>query len=353
MKRGNEFAERPHELPRTRKSRLAVAVLACLLHAPVYGQNSDAARMLDSMHELPVGLGALPPLTIPADNPSSFLKIELGRRLFFDARLSGNQSMTCATCHDPAKDFSDNRARPMGSHGSQLPRHTPSLLNAGYNSYQFWDGRVSSLEQQAIEPLTSAKEMSMTDEGVLISRLEKDKYYSPMFREVFRDGPSLSNVAKALAAFERTIVGHGSRFDRYANGDKAALTAAEKNGLVLFIGKAHCARCHDGPNFTDNNFHNIGIDTGDDGRFLVTRLKEDRGAFKTPSLRNIAAHAPYMHDGSIPTLDAVIDYYDRGGNPSKGKSPFIFKTGLSNDEKRDLLEFLQTLNEPAGHPEQP
>src|SRR5947199_10010499 len=106
MKRGNEFAERPHELPRTRKSRLAVAVLACLLHAPVYGQNSDAARMLDSMHELPVGLGALPPLTIPADNPSSFLKIELGRRLFFDARLSGNQSMSCATCHDPAKDFS-------------------------------------------------------------------------------------------------------------------------------------------------------------------------------------------------------------------------------------------------------
>jgi len=253
--------------------------------------------------------------------------------------------MSCSTCHDPSKGFSDGVSRPVGSHGFRLPRHTPSLLNAGYNSFQFWDGRASSLEQ-LIEPLTSSKEMSMTDEGELVSRLIHNAFYRDTFRSVFGGEPSLNNVAKAVAAFERTIVSRGSRFDRYAGGDKAALTEAEKNGLVLFIGKAHCARCHSGPNFTDNTFHNIGINSGDDGRFRVTRLEEDRGAFKTPSLRNIAAHAPYMHDGSIPTLSAVIDYYDRGGNPGKGKSPFIFKTGLSNSEKRDLLEFLQALNEP-------
>ena len=340
-------------MPTTRQFRAAVAVLACLLHSPASAQNNDAARMLDSMRELPVGLGALPPLKMPADNPSSLLKIELGRRLFFDTRLSGNQSMSCSTCHDPSKGFSDSQPRPTGSRGSKLPRHTPSLLNAGYNSYQFWDGRAQSLEEQVIEPLTSNNEMSMTDQGELISRLDKDDYYRAMFASVFGEGPSLANVARALAAFERTIVSRGSRFDRYAGGDKKALTPREKNGLVLFIGKAHCARCHNGPNFTDNKFHNIGINSGDDGRYRLTKLQEDWGAFKTPGLRNVAAHAPYMHDGSVLTLMSVIDYYDRGGNPSKRKSPFIYKTGLSNSEKRDLLEFLQTLNEPSGQPQKP
>jgi cytochrome c peroxidase len=208
-----------------------------------------------------------------------------------------------------------------------------------YNPYQFWDGRALSLEEQVIEPLTSNREMSMTDEGELVSRLTKDTYYREMFKSVFGGEPSLGDVAKALAAFERTIVSRGSRFDRYAAGDKSALTASEKDGLILFIGKAHCARCHDGPNFTDNKFHNIGIGNGDDGRYRITRLEEDWGAFKTPGLRNVAAHPPYMHDGSISTLGAVIDYYDR--------------LGLSSSEERDLLAFLRALNEPVDHPKQP
>jgi cytochrome c peroxidase len=226
-------------------------------------------------------------------------------------------------------------------------------VNAGYNPYQFWDGRAESLEQQAIGPLTSTTEMSMTDEGELVSRLDKDADYRSMFNAVFGEGPNLKNVAKAVAAFERTIVSGGSRFDRYAKGDKSALTSNEKNGLVLFIGKARCALCHNGPNLTDNKFHNIGINSGDDGRYRITKLQEDWGAFKTPGLRNVTAHAPYMHDGSVPTLTAVIDYYDRGGNSSKGKSPFIYRIGLTKGEKRDLLEFLRTLNETAGLPRKP
>jgi cytochrome c peroxidase len=293
-------------LPIAHHARVAV-VLAGLLHFPAFGQSTDAERMLDSLRELPVGLGASPQLTTPADNPPSILKIELGRRLFFDPQLSGNQTMSCSTCHDPSKGFSDGQSRPTGSHGTKLLRHTPSLLNVAYNPYQFWDGRALSLEEQVIEPLTSNREMSMTDEGELVSRLTKDTYYREMFKSVFGGEPSLGDVAKGLAAFERTIVSRGSRFDRYAAGDKSALTASEKDGLILFIGKAHCARCHDGPNFTDNKFHNIGIGNGDDGRYRITRLEEDWGAFKTPGLRNVAAHPPYMHDGSISTLGAVID----------------------------------------------
>src|SRR5438445_2726034 len=173
-----------------------------------------------------------------------------------------------------------------------------------------------------------------------------------MFDAVVGEGPGLKNVAEAVAAFERTIVSGGSRFDRYAKGDKSALTWNEKNGLVLFIGKARCARCHNGPNFTDNKFHNIGINSGDDGRYRITKLQEDWRAFKTPGLRDATRHAPYMHDGSVSTLTGVIDYYDRGGNPGKGRSPFIYRIGLTKSEERDLLEFLRTLDEP-GQPQKP
>jgi cytochrome c peroxidase len=185
--------------------------------------------------------------------------------------------------------------------------------------------------------------MNMPDEKELVSRVNTDLRYQQEFQAVFAQGPSLKNVVKAIAAYERTIITSNSRFDRYAAGDKSALTLHEKNGLVLFIAKARCARCHDGPNFTDNKFQNTGV--GDDeGRFAVTKQEIDRGAFKTPGLRNVALHAPYMHDGSLATLEAVIDYYDRGGNDKKGKSPFVLKIGLTRAEKQDLLAFLKTLN---------
>jgi cytochrome c peroxidase len=303
----------------------------------------QTAHLIDSLQELPVGLGLLPKLEIPADNPQSPQKVALGKRLFSNKDLSGDRSMSCASCHDSAKGFSDGKARALGFQGKELRRHTPTVLNSAYNSYQFWDGRALSLEQQAAVPITSAVEMNMPDETELVSRLNANPRYRQEFQSVFAQGPSLNRVVKAIAAYERTLTTPNSRFDRYAAGDKSALTLHEKNGLVIFIAKARCARCHDGANFTDNKFQNTGI--GDDeGRFAVTKQENDRGAFKTPGLRNVALRAPYMHDGSLATLEAVIDYYDRGGDDKKGKSPFVLKIGLTREEKQDLLTFLKTLS---------
>jgi len=303
----------------------------------------QTAQLIDSLQELPVGLGILPKLEIPAENPQSPQKVALGKRLFFNKDLSGDHSMSCASCHDPAKGFSDGKTRALGFRGKELRFHTPTVLNSAYDSYQFWDGRALSLEQQAASPITSAVEMNMPDETELVSRLNADPRYRQEFQAVFAQGPSLKSVVRAIAAYERTLTTLNSRFDRYAAGDKSALTLHEKNGLVIFIAKARCARCHDGANFTDNKFQNTGI--GDDeGRFAVTKQESDRGAFKTPGLRNVALRAPYMHDGSLSTLEAVIDYYDRGGDDKKGKSPFVLKIGLTREEKGDLLAFLKTLN---------
>jgi cytochrome c peroxidase len=333
---------------------LAISLALVLCAIVTMAQDPDeAVRMIDSMQELPVGLGILPEIKFPTDNPETAIKVELGQRLFFEKRLSGNGSMSCATCHDPQHGFSDGRARAVGSHGDVLARHTPTIFNAAYNSHQFWDGRAGSLEQQVVEPLTSNKEMSMTDEGELVARLDGDPVYHAMFHAVFGQPPDLNNVSKAIAAYERTVTTHRSGFDRYADGDKRALTLNEKQGLVLFIGKARCARCHNGPNFTDNEFHNTGIGSGDYGRFGVTHADADRETFKTPGLRNVTAHPPYMHDGSVGTLGGVIDYYDRGGNARKGKSPFIYRIGLSSSEKRDLLAFLKALGADADSPKKP
>jgi cytochrome c peroxidase len=297
------------------RCRRALAILG-VIFVPLWFASAQSleqtAQLIDSLQELPVGLGILPKLEIPADNPQSPQKVALGKRLFSNKDLSGDHSMSCASCHDPAKGFSDGKTRALGFRGKELRFHTPTVLNSAYDSYQFWDGRALSLEQQAASPITSAVEMNMPDETELVSRLNADPRYRQEFQAVFAQGPGLKSIVRAIAAYERTLTTPNSRFDRYAAGDKSALTLHEKNGLVLFIAKARCARCHDGPNFTDNKFQNTGI--GDDeGRSAVTKQESDRGAFKTPGLRNVALHAPYMHDGSLGTLEAVIDYYDRGG----------------------------------------
>jgi cytochrome c peroxidase len=190
--------------------------------------------------------------------------------------------------------------------------------------------------------------MQMLDGQELAKRLAADALLRQQFQNVFGEDPSPENVAKALAAYERTLVSRNSRFERYASGEKNALTASEKHGLVLFVGKARCARCHNGPNFTDDQFHNIGTRDSDVGRFAVTKRDEDRGAFKTPGLRNVAEHPPYLHDGSLANLQAVIDYYDRGGDANPNKSRLIMKIGLTPSEKRDLLAFLRSLSAPVA-----
>ena len=324
----------------------ALSIFTVLLHAQSLREN---ARMIDSLKELPVGLGVLPPPAIPKDNPQNSKKIELGRRLFFDKQLSADNTISCASCHDPKHGFSDGLARGVGFHGAQTLRHTPTVWNAAYSSSQFWDGRATSLEEQVNGPMSSATEMNSPEKSSLAGRLDADAYYHRSFRTVFGEPPNQANVMKALAAYERTLVARNSKFDRYARGDKNALNLHEKNGLVLFIGKGRCARCHKGPNFSDGKFQNIGEGNEDDsGRFSVTHEEADRGPFKTAGLRNVKLHPPYMHDGNLPTLEAVIGYYDRGGGARPGKSPFIMKIGLTAGEKRDLTAFLRALTDESS-----
>jgi cytochrome c peroxidase len=302
--------------------------------------------MLDQMSRLPGALGPLPEVRAPADNPQTAAKIDLGSLLFHDKRLSRDQSISCATCHDPAKAFSDGRKTAVGIGQKALPRRTPSLLNAAYNSSQFWDGRAGSLEDQASMPVFAAKEMGM-DETTVLTRLQAVPEYRRRFRQVFARNVNFEDVKKSIAAFERTLVTPGSSFDRYMQGDKQALTGQQKRGLILFFGKAACSACHNGANFTDNKFHSLGLLPGeradaDPGRYAVTHRLADRHAFKTPSLRNVTLQSAYMHNGSIATLPEVIDFYDQGGGNGP-RSKLIFQLGLTPAEKQDLLAFLQAL----------
>lgn len=310
--------------------------------APVDGVTLE---MLDALAPLPGGIGALPDVPLPADNRQTAAKVELGRRLFFETLLSYDRTVSCATCHDPARGFADGRPLGVGFAGKALGRNSPTVLNAAFNKLQFWDGRASSLEEQATGPIMAAAEMHMSSEAEVVRRLSAEPHYRSAFQEVFGGSPSLQAVARAIAAFERTLVTRDCAFDRYAEGNKGALTDPQKRGLLLFIGKAGCTQCHLGRNFTDDKFYRIGLPSlgGDEGRFAVTRLAGDRGAFKTPSLRNVALTAPYMHDGSIATLDEVVDLYDRGGDVPADRSDRILPLELTAPEKADLVAFLRSL----------
>jgi cytochrome c peroxidase len=302
--------------------------------------------MLDEMRALPGNLVPVPAALQPAAEEEG--KIELGKMLFFDKRLSLDNSISCATCHDPAKAFTDGRRRAIGAGAKELPRNSPTVLNAAYNTSLFWDGRAPDLETQAAMPIRSVAEMNMGAEEELDRRLSIVPDYDRRFRNVFGQGPTMKNVAAAIAAFERTLSTPGSRFDEYLAGDKHALTSREKQGLILFIGKASCSQCHNGVNLTDDKFYNLGAPKNkgeqDLGRFAVTHDDKDREAFKTPSLRNVALTAPYLHDGSMKTLEEVVDYYDEGcGGPTLNKSDLIYKLNLTPDEKRCLVAFLKTL----------
>jgi len=306
-------------------------------------------EMVDTMKVLPGGLAVLPAVPVPADNPQSAAKVELGKRLFFDTRLSLDHSTSCSSCHAPEKAFADGLPRAKGFKGTLGPRNSPTVLNAAYNHFQFWDGRAATLDEQCKGPLLNPIEMNMVDEKHLVDRLNRIPRYRKDFHKVFGSGPSLDNVAMAIASFERTLVTPNSRFDQYVTGDKSALTTEEKRGLIVFFGKAACSECHKGANFTDDKFHSLGItarpgSTDDVGRFAVSKNPEDKGAFKTPSLRNVALTGPYMHDGSSATLEEVIDLYDRGGGDGPNKDKLVYKLNLSAQEKSDLIAFLKSLN---------
>ena len=297
---------------------------------------------------LPLGLQA-DAAYIPEGNPLSARKIELGRRLYFDSRLSRDGKISCATCHDPGKGFSDGQPTSTGIKGQRGGRNAPTVMNRLFSKEQFWDGRADDLEAQALGPIQNPIEMGHTLQG-MISNLGAVSSYGPEFREAFGSpGITPERVAQAIAGYERTVLTGNAPYDRYQAGDTTAMSEAAMRGLRIFNDpkRGNCVTCHAGFNFTDESYHNLGVGmdkpTPDLGRFQVTQFEADRGAFKTPTLRNVTDSPPYMHDGSAKTLVDVANLYDRGGKPNKWLSKEIRPLHLSDQEKADLLAFFEAL----------
>lgn len=351
--------------------RLALALLLAPLAGPAQAP--------------PAELLGLPAMEIPADNPLTARKAALGRKLFFDRRLSPNGTMSCAMCHIPEQGFTQHElATPVGIEGRSVRRNAPTVLNAGWLKRLFHDGREISLENQVWGPLLAANEMGNPSIGYVIERIRSLADYAGMFEEAF-DGKSVSaeHIGAALASYQRTLAAGGSPFDRWRyGGEPGARESQARAGFAVFIGKGRCAACHlvgeRNALFTDHGFHNTGVGwrrnsdaaartrvqlapgvhtelerrtietfseapARDVGRYEITLDPKDRWAYRTPSLRNVALTAPYMHDGSLPSLEAVVEFYDRGGIDNPEKSSLIAPLGLSAGERAALVAFLRSL----------
>jgi cytochrome c peroxidase len=344
---------------------VVVLGLACALAVSASAQEVD----------LPIPEGVLPP-EIPADNPLTAEKIELGKKLFFDVRLSSDGSVACATCHDPRHGFADGRGNTTSAGvGGQLgPRNSPTVLNAAFLSEQFWDGRAATLEDQALLPFINPIEMGIPDHSALVSKVSELSGYPALFAAAFGgEQVSVERIGQAIAGFERTVISLEAPIDRFVAGDQGAISESAKRGFELFNAKARCNTCHGHigafPLFTDEDYHNIGVAAkavdfeklarlvekspesldklalepgiNELGRFLVTKERKHMGAFKTPQLRNVALTAPYMHDGSEATLMDVVEFYDRGGDPNPWLDGGMRRLDLTDQEKADLVELMK------------
>ena len=291
-------------------------------------------------------IGPLPTIVpIPATNLNYKAKVKLGEQLYFDGRLSQNGAISCAFCHTPGLGFADPKQVSVGVGGKQGGRNSPTVYNTAFNPVQFWDGRAGSLEEQAIGPIANPVEMAETYENV-VKKLSQIKGYVTQFQLVFGTSISMQGIAEAIAAYERTIISTNSAFDQYVLGDKTAMNDEAQRGMALFKGKARCILCHNDSNFTDNQFHNLGVPQvgpmkEDLGRYYVTRRPEDKGAFKTPTLRSIVETAPYMHDGAFKTLEEVVEFFDQGGGKNSNLSPLMKPLGLTKEEKTNIIAFLK------------
>ncbi len=331
---------RCQQLHRLAAAPLALAAaLACAAPAATEVPPPEAADQIWR-------LGAV---AAPPHNPASAQKSELGKALFFDPRLSGNGTVSCASCHNPALGWSDGLKTGIGINGSVLQRATPTVVNMAFNTQFMWDGRMRSLEDQALGPMKTREEMH-TDMDALLAMLRGSAGYRTLFAGAF-PGEAIdeATLAKALAAFERTLVSSDSPFDRWLAGDRRAIDAAAWRGYQVFKDpqRGNCAACHSGPNFSDNGFHNIGVAQGgtayDEGRFKVRPLASMKGAFKTPTLRDVELTAPYFHDGSAATLMDVVEHYDRGGDDKRNLSQDVRPLHLAPQDKQDLVAFMKAL----------
>lgn len=349
-----------------------IGLAALMLFAAALPDAAFAGRLAQT--------GAVP---APAANPGTQEKIELGKKLFFDRRLSGDGTMSCSTCHDPEKGFSDDLAISLSYPTTRNWRNSPTLYNVGFQKFLFHDGRAHTLEEQALFPMMSAFEMNQNLDFVE-EELRSVPEYVEAFRKVFNGEVTRERIAMALAAFQRTILSSNSPLDRWLAGDTKALSPQARQGYELFIGKGKCVQCHDGVNLSDDSFHALNVPENeaqekdprvaatrrfvakvshyedyltlkeDPGRYLVTKDRKDWKAFKTPTLREIAKTGPYMHNGIFETLDQVIDFFDRGGGAGNAA---LKPLGLTAEEKQALKRFLEEglagVPEPFRYPKLP
>ncbi len=301
--------------------------------------------------ELPVDFGAAVPLGLPADSAAarapSTAEVALGRRLFFDPVLSIDGSVACASCHDPAKGFADDRALSRGVNGEQTLRNAPTLYNRGLGAHFMWDGRARTLVEQVLLPISDPREMGLSLSEA-VERLARHGEYPALFEAACGGAPSAETLARALAAFVSRILYADSAVDRFRAGDFEALSPEERSGLWFYESRGRCWKCHPGPLFTDEGFHATGVGAQDgvplEGRFAITADEADRGRFKTPTLRGVAETAPYMHDGSLATLEQVVEFYRKGGIPNARLDPELAPLEMSDEDARHLVAFLNALS---------
>lgn len=358
-------------------SRLLCIVVICSFH----NHTLSAARKRTSI-KIPSGIDeSLWRQRIPQDNPMSVEKVELGRTLFFDRRLSRDGTVSCALCHDPAFAFTDANSLAAGVADRRGTRNSPTILNAMFSKLLFWDGRAASLEEQVLHPILSPFEMGMGNQKELVDRVSSIADYRQQFKQVFKsEGIDLTTIAKAIAAYERTLLSGNSSFDLFIAGNGKAISEAQLRGWELFKGKARCIECHtysqSDPFFSDFEFHNTGIASTDSpfavliknltessrsnnptmlahsdgfselGRYAITFRSIDVGAFKTPTLRDVELTSPYMHNGSVRTLLDVVRLYNRGGNGNSYLDERMQPLALTDREVNDLVEFMRSLTSP-------
>ena len=316
----------------------SLVMLACTVFSVHVSLADDTIKRSD--YQRPEAIPA------PASNPLTVEKTTLGKNLFFDSRLSREKGMSCATCHSPDHRWSDGRVVPLGSEELEQPRRTPTVMNSAWLNALMWDGRANSLEAQAVLPITTPHEMNY-NMNELVQRLGEIKGYQPLFESAYGDAEiTTQRIAMALATFQRTLVSNPSSFDRWVAGDEQAISTSAQRGFEVFNGKAQCAACHKSWRFTDDSFHDIGLDSPDLGRGKVIPVEVTimQHAFKTPTLRDLPENGPFMHDGSMSSLEEVVKHYEEGGIQRASLSKEMKPFELSEQERADLIAFLKTLD---------
>ena len=326
----------------SRQPSVAIAIAIAIAVATAL----TSACQTEELVAVPRGFPQMP---VPENNRLTPERVELGKRLFFDPQLSRTGDVSCSSCHKQENAFADPRRFSEGVEGRLGDRNAPPLFNLAWNTSFFWDGGAPTLEHQVIGPIVNPLEMDMRLEQV-VTRVATDASYVQQFQAAYGRRPDPEGVTKAIASFMRTMVSGDSRYDRFLRGDARALDETEKRGKDLFFSeRAECFHCHVGFNFTNNGFHNNGalLDDPDLGREKITERPSDRGKFKVPSLRNVAVTAPYMHDGSLATLEDVVEHYAKGGRGHPNTDPTIHALDLSAQERADLVAFLRALTDEA------